>query len=186
MSWVKARARARGASARAGALAAAVVVCLLAAACGFEPMYGESRGTTARAEMQSVRVGLISNRSGQLLRRYITDRIHDTDRNPPALYNLEINLVEAPRQHFGIQRDLTATYARLLLTGYCTLRDIKTNQVLVTGQVNALSSYNIASDPFNTVVAENDARERAVRILGDDLISRVSFYLRNPTAPASS
>jgi LPS-assembly lipoprotein len=146
-------------------------------------MYGENRGTAARVEMQQVRVGLISNRSGQLLRRYILDRIHDTDRSPPALYQLEINVVESPRQHYGIQRDLTATYARLLLTGHYTLRDLKTNQVLVTGSVNALSSYNVASDPFNTVVAENDARERAVRTLGDDLITRVAFYLRNPSAP---
>jgi LPS-assembly lipoprotein len=158
---------------------------LLAAACGFEPMYGENRGTAARAEMQGVTVGAIPNRSGQLLRRYISDRIHDGDAVPQARYQLEINLVEAPRQHYGIQRDLTATYARLLLTGYFNLRDIKTNQVVLTGSVNALSSYNIASDPFNTVVAENDARDRAVRSLGDDLINRVSFYLRNPTAGKS-
>src|SRR4051812_7357715 len=181
MWWASARQR-TGASARRRAAAGALALALLATGCGFEPMYGESRGSAARAEMQAVSVGAIANRSGQLLRRYISDRIHDGDVRPSARYLLEINLVEAPRQHYGIQRDLTATYARLLLTGYFNLREIKTNQVVLTGSVNGLSSYNIASDPFNTVVAENDARERAVRTLGDDLITRVSFYLRNPTA----
>ena len=165
------------------ALAAlALATGLLVAACGFEPMYGEHRGSGPRAELQGVSVGAIANRNGQILRRYISDRIHDGDNLPSARYLLEVNLVEAPRQHYGIQRDLTATYARLLLTGYFNLRELKTNQVLLTGSVNAVSSYNIASDPFNTVVAENDARERALRSLGDDLINRVSFYLRNPTA----
>jgi LPS-assembly lipoprotein len=155
---------------------------LLVAACGFEPMYGANRGNATRADMQEVSVGAIANRNGQLLHRYINDRIHDGGGAPSARYALEINLVEAPRQHFGIQRDLTATYARLQMTAYFNLREIKTGQVLLTGSVNALSSYNVASDPFNTVVAENDARERAVRSLGDDVISRVSFYLRNPSA----
>lgn len=183
MLWASARQRA-GAKARAGI----VLLALLAASCGFEPMYGENRGNAARVELQAVRVGLIPNRSGQLLRRYILDRIHDGDQQTSARYQLEVNLIESPRQHFGIQRDLTATYARLLLTGYFTLRDLKTGLPVLTGSTNSLSSYNIASDPFNTVVAENDARERAVRTLGDELIARVAVYLRNPTAvqPAAS
>src|SRR5438105_11536047 len=57
----------------AGSLLAAL---LLLAACGFEPVYGEARGTAVRGELQAVRVALIANRSGQQLRRYILDRIH--------------------------------------------------------------------------------------------------------------
>jgi LPS-assembly lipoprotein len=157
----------------------------LLGACGFQPMYGEARGVETRADLQTVRVTLIANRTGQLLHRYILDRIHSGDRTPPALYQLEVAIIEN-RQYYGIQRDLTATYARLVLTGTYTLRDLKTQQGVLTGSVNAYSSYNVAADPFNTVVAENDARERAVHSLGDDLINRVSFYLRNPPAQAPS
>jgi LPS-assembly lipoprotein len=155
---------------------------LLATGCGFEPMYGENRGDVVRTELQAVRVGAIPNRTGQLLRRYILDRIHNGDESPPALYQLEVGVVET-RQFFGIQRDLSATYARFVITGYYTLRDLKTQKAVLGGNTSAYSSYNIAADPFNSVVAEGDARDRAVRTLGDDLITRVSLYLRNPTPP---
>jgi len=156
---------------------------LLLAACGFQPMYGESRGDATRAELQAVRIGLIPNRAGQELRRYILDRTQNGGREAPALYQLEVSLTEQ-RQFFGIQVDQTATYSRFVLTGYYTLRDLKTNQVVFSGNTSAYSSYNIANDPFNTIVAESDARDRAVRSLGDDLIARVALYLRNPAPPA--
>jgi LPS-assembly lipoprotein len=165
--------------------AALAVLALLVASCGFEPVYGEQHGAEVRSDMQTVRVGLIANRSGQQLRRYMMDRIHPGDELPTAIYSLEVSVIEN-RQNYGIQRDKTATYARLALTGYYTLREIKTQKTVLTGAVNAYSSYNIASDPFNTVVAENDARERAVRSLGDDLINRIAFYLRNPDAGKTS
>lgn len=157
---------------------------LSVAACGFEPMYGERHGEAVQAELQTVSVGPIANRSGQQLRRYILDRIHKGDRAPSPLYQLEINLTEL-RQFYGIQRDLSATYARFVVTGYYALRDLKTGQPVFSGYTSAYSSYNIAADPFNSVVAEGDARDRAVRSLGDDLITRVSLYLRNPATPAA-
>jgi LPS-assembly lipoprotein len=169
-------------SARRAALAG--LLCLLAAACGFEPLYGEHRGDVVRAELQGVRVASIPNRSGQLLHRYIEDRIHDDNDTAPALYQLEITLTET-RQFFGIQRDLTATYARFVVNGYYLLRDAKTQKPVLSGNTSAYSSYNIAADPFNSIIAENDARDRAVRNLGDDLIARVSLYLRNPKAATS-
>ena len=159
------------------------LLCLLAA-CGFEPMYGEHRGGEVRNELQTVRVALIANRTGQLLRSYILDRIQVGDQAPPALYQLEVGVIES-RQYYGIQRDLTATYSRLVLTGYYTLRDLKTQQAAINGSINVYSSYNVAADPFNTVVAETDARERAVRNLGDELISRMAFFLRKASPPAS-
>jgi LPS-assembly lipoprotein len=154
-------------------------LCLVVTACGFEPMYGESRGAAVQADLAAVRVALIPNRNGQLLRRYILDRIQTGNETAPALYQLEVALQET-RQNYGIQRDLSATYARLVLSGNYLLRDIKTQKTLLSGSTYSSSSYNVAADPFNTVVAENDARERAVKTLGDDLITRLSLHLRNP------
>src|SRR5262249_47602838 len=140
MWWARHRAR----SIALGALAGATLVL---AACGFEPMYGESHGAEVRAELKAVRVALIANRSGQLLRRYIIDRMGAADSPPAALYQLEVGIVES-RQYYGIQRDLTATYARLVLTGYYTLRDVKTQKAVLSGSTNVFSSYNVAADPF--------------------------------------
>ncbi len=166
-------------------IAAGLIVLWSLAACGFEPMYGERRGVAVHNELQTVRIGLIANRQGQQLRRYILDRIHSGDNTPTALYELDVGIIEN-RAYYGIQRDLTATYARLQLTGAYTLRDVKTGQPVLTGSVNVYSSYNVAADPFNTVVAESDARERAVRNLGDELITRVSAFLRKTPSTGSS
>jgi LPS-assembly lipoprotein len=173
------------ASARSRPAALLVALGLLAAACGFEPMYGENRGAAVRADLQGVRVALIANHAGQLLRRYMNDRIHNGDDQSQARYQLEIVLVES-KQLYGIQVDQSATYARFVETGAFTLRDIKTQKPVLTGSSSAYSSYNIAADPFNSVVAEGDARERAVHSLGDDLIVRISLYLRKTAAPAAA
>jgi LPS-assembly lipoprotein len=159
--------------------------CLLAGACGFEPMYGEHRGEALQTDLQTVTVALIPNRAGQELRRYLLDRIHNSEQAPRPVYQLEVTLIEQP-QFYGIQRDTSATYSRFVLTGYYVLREVKTQQVVLSGNTSAFSSYNIAADPFNSIVAQNDARDRAVRSLGDDLIVRVSIYLRNPTHPAKT
>ena len=156
----------------------------LAASCGFEPMYGEKRGTAVQADLQTVHIALIANHAGQLLRRYIVDRIHNGDDQPGARYELVVTLIET-KQFYGIQVDQSATYSRLVLTGNYALRDIKTQKTVMSGSTSAISSYNIAADPFNSIVAENDARERAVHGLGDDLITRISLYLRKAGAPPS-
>jgi LPS-assembly lipoprotein len=158
---------------------------LLATACGFEPMYGENRGAAVRADLQSVRIALIANRAGQQLRRYMLDRINNGDEQTAARYQLEVGLLEN-KQLYGIQVDQSATYARLVLTGAFTLRDIKTQKPVLSGSTSVYSSYNIAADPFNSIVAENDARERAVHSLGDDLITRISLHLRKAAAPAAA
>jgi LPS-assembly lipoprotein len=161
-----------------------VLLYLIAAACGFEPMYGEEHGAAVRNDLEGVRVALIANRAGQELRTYINQHIHGSDdETAPARYQLEITLVET-RQFYGIQRDLSATYARFVLTGYYALREIKTQKVVLHGNTAAYSSYNIAADPFNSIVAENGARDSAVHGLGDDLVARVALYLRNPTPPS--
>jgi len=162
-----------------------VALGLSAAACGFEPMYGETRGAAMRTELESVRVALIANHSGQLLRRYMLDHIHGGEQQADARYQLEVNLAET-KQVYGIQVDQSATYSRLVLTSAYTLRDIKTQKVVLNGSTSAYSSYNIAADPFNSIVAENDARERAVHGLGDDLIARLLIFMRKSTAPAAA
>jgi LPS-assembly lipoprotein len=174
-------------SARRALRPAALLVALglSATACGFEPMYGESHGAAVRAELESVRVALIANHSGQLLRRYMLDRIHGGEQQADARYQLEVTLIET-KQVYGIQVDQSATYSRLVLTGSYLLRDIKSQKVVLSGTTSAYSSYNIAADPFNSIVAENDARERAVHGLGDDLVVRLSTYMRKSTAPAAA
>jgi LPS-assembly lipoprotein len=162
-----------------------VALGLLAASCGFEPVYGERRGAAVRAELESVRVALIANHSGQLLRRYMLERIHSGDQEASARYELEVKLIET-KQFYGVQIDQTATYSRLVLTGAYTLRDIKSQQSVLSGTTSSISSYNIAADPFNSIVAENDARERAVHGLGDDLIARIALFLRKSTAPTAA
>ena len=162
-----------------------VALGLSVAACGFEPMYGEHQGATVRAELETVRVALIANRAGQLLRRYMLDHMHAGEQQAGARYELEVRLLEV-KQFYGIQVDQSATYARLAMTGAFSLRDLKTQQAVLSGSATTYSSYNIAADPFNSVVAEGDARERAVHSLGDDLIARISLQLRKATAPAAA
>lgn len=173
------------ASARGVARSLLLGLCLLVGACGFEPMYGDHRGSQTVADLSAVRIGLISDRNGQLLRRYLMDRMYPQGGSVGDRYTLEVGLTIASA-NFGIQRDQTSTYAQIIVSSTYALRDIKTNQLLQGGSARAVSSYNVTQDPFNILVAEADARDRALQVLANDLVTRISLYFTRAPAPVAA
>ncbi len=51
---------------------------------------------------------------------------------------------------------------------------------MLTGSLHSTNSYNILDSEFATLVAENDARDRALRSIAEDIRRHVAAGLRNP------
>lgn len=172
----------RAASAAAFAMAAG----LLLAGCGFQPLYGQGTpqdgapaGAVA-ADLSRVRIGLIPDRTGQLLRTFLQDGLSPYGDTPAAGYVLDVDLDEYDEE-VAFRRDETATRSRLHVIARFSLRDAGTGAVLHGGQSRAVTAYNILDDYYATIVAQEQARRTAAEQIAREIRTRLAVYFdRNP------
>lgn len=155
------------------ALLAAV---LTLAGCGFRPLYGERADSPAATQyMAAVEIAPIPERIGQELQNHLRVRLNPRGVSANTKYRLETRLNEI-RTDLAIRDDASATLANLQLIASYTLRAAASNDVLYTGQSRSTASYNLVRSQFANLVAEDDARSRAVEAISDDMRVRLSLY----------
>lgn len=169
MSWCKALVL-------AGAL-------LITAACGFQPLYQKSgEGLSAGSSLESIRVLPIEDRIGQELRNHLYDAL--TPRGQPVnpAWELRVELTESI-EHIALEQTSFSTRANLRLTGTYRLERTKPSDDgddsddRHSGSVAGISSYNILDSEYATLVAERDARSKAVVILSHDIRRQLAIWL---------
>lgn len=173
---------------RASAVASAVVLGLLVAACGFRPLHGPapSRKLAPEKQLAQVRIEPLENRVGQQLHNLLRDRLNPAGVPEKPKYDLFLSLVSVT-ERTGIQIDETATRANLILQATYHLLDNKTEEVLVQGNAKSFNSYNILSAFYATTISEQDALERGLREIADDVSLRLAIYFADPdTAKAKT
>lgn len=148
----------------------ATLLLLLAVACDFRPVFVAN--APVHTEMAAVEIALIADRTGQLLRNRLLDRLTPTG---IPRYLLSVQLTER-KQNLAIRRDLTATRANLTLTAQFKLTANRTDELLLQGRSRSLNSYNISTFDFATLSAENDARHRAARAVAADIATQLAIY----------
>ncbi len=164
--------------------ALAVVVLALAAGCGFQPLYGRGSAGDIEAQFARVKVQTISGRIGQQVHNYLLDRINSDGRPAEPLYLLSVSL-EVQSIRLGIERDETATRAKLVVLAKVRLLDVITEDVLLSRTARSSNSYNIVDSAVATRSAELDAVDRAAREVSDDIRLMLSLYFRRQPAQAA-
>jgi LPS-assembly lipoprotein len=155
----------------------ALFASLLLAGCGLHPVYGGRSGDATVAGLSEIRINPIPERVGQVLRNYLSDRMQPEGLRT-ARYTLDVVLGER-RDDLGIQKDSTITFSRLTLTGRFVLKDAASGAVLLTGSARADNSYNQLEGGFPSLSAQEDARSRAAQTVGQEIVARVSLFLKN-------
>jgi LPS-assembly lipoprotein len=155
-----------------------VVLGLLLAGCGYRPLYGElgPGGVAVSEELATIRIEAIPDRIGQQLYNMLRERLNPYGKPDRAGYVLSVRLAET-RQNFFLEKDETATRANLTLKATYSLRRADTGDVVATGTSRAVSSYDILSSQFASVVSEEDARIRSARAISDDIRTRLALAL---------
>ena len=161
------------------ARAAALLGAFLLAGCGLHPLYGGASGDATVANLSDIRVNPIPERVGQVLRNYLSDRMQPTGLHQ-ARYTLDV-VVGEQRADLGIQKDATITFSRLTLTASFLLKDATTGAVLLSGSARADNSYNQLEGGFPSLSSQDDARTRAAQTVGQEIVSRLSLFLKNRT-----
>lgn len=145
--------------------------------CGFHPLYAKVDSASVDPALASIHVARVPDRLGQLLTDALRERLNPTGLTVEPRYELSI-LLSIYRYDTGIQRDASSTRGEVQLTAQYTLRDIRTTQIVRTGQSRATGEFNIVNDGYATTVAELDARERSVRDLSQDLGAQLAIVVQ--------
>ena len=158
---------------------AALALLLLLAACGLHPMYaGGSTGKVASG-LETVQVAPIPNRGGWLVRNALVDRLGGEASNPSL--RLEVELDE-DLISFGIRGDSTSTRERRILRARYRLVEIGTGEVVLDATAGSDMGIDVVSSEYATVAAEQTAQERLALVIADQMVSRISLYVRHRAA----
>lgn len=157
--------------------------------CGFRPLYGPGGGADAdvRAELASIRVALVQERFGQLLRRALYQRMGQDIGGPVgARYELRLS-PSIQAEGVGIQRDGTATRVRYTgAANWLLVRLGPPPETLASGLERASEAYNI---PPNQYFAADSSREgaeqRLAELLAELVVTRVAVDFRRRGAGAA-
>ena len=167
----------------------AVILLLALGGCGFQPLYGNRSPDAVRAEegLARVSVGVIADRTGQMLRNELDVRLDPNNQNLPPLYNLSVTLTESIAS-LAVRRDASATRANLTLTAQYSLKLSSSGEAIYSGTVRSLNSYDIlgAENEVSNLTARGEARRRAARDLADQIALRIALALENKTAASRS
>jgi len=166
---------------------------LVITSCGFRPLYSvsdtdPSDQNKASSSPQSlgdqfrlIAINRIPDEAGVILHNYLIDRLYVDGPPVDTKYRLDINLTQS-RREIGILSDDTATRAQLILTANVTLipAPAATDQQKHGGswqrRYSTIASYNILENQFATQVAQEDALDRGLRRIGDQVIQGLALY----------
>lgn len=159
----------------------AIVMMVLLAGCGFQPLHGDSSdydievGTYLTST--KLKVARNSGMAGQQLLNAIEDRFNPD--SAPSLYNdaflLEFDLTEQ-REAGVIEQDGSISRFNIRMISDYRLIDLETREVLDSGSINRTASYFNAPEKFSSYIAEKDAVQRALIEMSADYKLRISAY----------
>lgn len=156
---------------------AALLGALLLAGCGFQPLYGDRGvGAAAAEKLETVDIAPIPDREGQKLRNLLIDRFYTTSRPAQTRYRLDAS-VNAVEQKLALQKDASAVRAQLLVTVPYRLVDTANGQVVFQSNSRSMISYNILEQHYAGVLTVENAYDRALLEISNDVTSRVAMFL---------
>lgn len=146
-------------------------------ACGFEPLLGRGGGNfDAPKELAAIRIEPIPERSGQVLRNALLDRLTPQGQAPGARYVLRVRLQE-PRQALLLRRDDIISRSSYSGQASFEVRDAQGRR-LFSGSSAFTTDFEIASSEFATFASRENARDRVMELIADDIRNQIALGFR--------
>ena len=156
--------------------AIAFALMLILSACGLQPMYAGGASGAVASGLGSIQVAPIPERAGWLVRSALVDRLGGESGNPS--YRLEVTL-DDDLTAFGIRGDATVTRERRTLRARYHLVDLSTGEVVLDATAGSDAGIDVVSSEYATVAAEQTAQERLAQVIAEQMVSRLSLYMRH-------
>ena len=166
-----------------------VAAALALGGCGFHPLYAHHGPSGFDADLASIKVNTISDRQGQVLAIALRDGLNPRGARVETRYTLDVQL-SAMREDLGIRPDGTASRSEVAMTATFTLKDVRKpadNAIVLQGTTHSVSSFDVLTDDYATVVAQHTAEDRTVHEVGDDILTRLELYVsKHRSVPPAS
>lgn len=147
--------------------------------CGFKPMYGTLQDDATNSQLRQVKVDVIANRPGQVLRNYLLDTMTE-ESSDANKYLLKIKLSET-KNKLGIRRDETSSYMQTVVTAAVELINLATGKVDYTDSITQVASIPLGSsnraESYSADVAQEASRDKALKLIADDISLHIAAYL---------
>lgn len=166
---------------------ALLVVGLLAlgpVGCGFQPMYAKPQGqaaSPASTQLAGIYVAGIEDRSGQILRNALVQKINPLGEPRQRLYKLTIKL-SASQEQLAESSDGKATLGRYFVRATFNLTDANGERQLFDGNSRSVASYRLLGPRYSSTATERDAQERALADVAEDIRTQLAAYFATARA----
>jgi LPS-assembly lipoprotein len=157
--------------------------------CGFQPVYmptASGNAGVAQRELAAIKVNLIPDRPGQLLRQALQDRLERSASGVAHHYDLAVGF-GITGEGIAIQPDSVATRIRSIGSANWTLiaQDPGRTQ-LSSGSAKAVDGFNLFDSQYFAADMENEVvTRRLADALADQIVLQLAAYFRK-RATASS
>jgi LPS-assembly lipoprotein len=169
-------------AARCAILLAALIAL---AGCGFRPLYAPRGPQDWDPDLAAISVSVIRDRPGQILALALRESLNPGGNSVPTRWRLD-TLLSVTRGDLGIQRNATTTGSEVFVSATFTLTDIKTGKPVYTSSSRANADYDRLVDAYATQVGGDDAQDRALRQVADEMALRLALFVRQQrNKPAS-
>ena len=145
------------------------------AGCNLRPLHGGARGAALNRDLAAVEVDPADRRLDQTMRNFLIEELNPAGVQLPPEYRLTFVLQRA-KNALAIQLDDVATRFDLSLAATFELKAKADSRVLYRSAIRRVVSYNVRSEPFATLVAEQDAERRAAREVSRQIRTQLALY----------
>ena len=159
----------------------ALLLPLLLAACGLQPMYaGGGDGQVARG-LASVEVSPIEGREGWLVRHALIDRLEAGRDSQTARYRLDVRL-DDKLEGFALLSDDTIGRERRTLRARYQLVDLASGKIVLDASAASDAGIDVVSSDYATISAERSALENLAIDVANRIVTSVALELRSAGA----
>ena len=155
------------------------------AGCGFRPLYGQRSARDWDPDLAAIKVDPIPDRPGQILALALRESLNPSGTSVPAKWRLQTALTIA-RSDLGIQRNATATSSEITVSASFALFDAASGKPIYSNSSRAISDFNQLTDAYATQVAADDARDRALQQVAEEMTMRMAIFMRQQRASTAA
>ncbi|MBR9972767.1 LPS assembly lipoprotein LptE [Magnetospirillum sulfuroxidans] len=155
--------------------------------CGFTPMYAknQSQANPVVAELAGIRVAGIEDRSGQILRNALVQRITPLGEPAHSTHSLNVKLTTS-QENLAERNDGKASLGRLFITATFQLVDYQSEKPVFSSSSRSVVSYRLLGPRYGSTAVERDAEQRALTDLAEDIRAQVAAYFANGKRPSGT
>lgn len=158
-----------------------LAVALVLTGCGFQPMYRSLNEGSTLSQLQHVKVDVIADRSGQILRNFLLDTM-TSESSVSNTHILKVTLTETTRK-LGFRRDKTPRQQEITIKAAFNLENLATGKTEYADVITEVASFSMGplaqTASYSASVAEDSSRERALKVIADNINLHLASHLLN-------